>query len=348
MAREKLKILRLQLETNSSSAPYNNFTLNTRDKYSIYTISYTTAAEILQNDASIIDSQKNILKYIQNIARVIKTSNIDIVHIHSVHPGVFFIIYCLFTLKFGILKKSIITIHNSYENYSFRNKILYSVNFIFIAKVVYCSSSSFKSFPKFFTNITKSTTINNGVNLSEIRKIPGKDFSDKKIDVVFVGRFVDVKNIHNTVMLLSKFNNLKIHFVGDGPYFEEISKKYENRNFVFHGRVKRRKVYEILANSKYFISLSKTEGLPIALLEAISLGCIPIVSDINPHREILTNEEPFIELDLQMEEQHKKIKTIIENKNHSSQEHLKKIVYEKFALNEMLSHYDSLYKSIIK
>ena len=41
----------------------------------------------------------------------------------------------------------------------------------------------------------------------------------------------------------------------------------------------------LISKSKYFFSLSRYEGFGISAVEALSFGCIPILSDIKPFRE---------------------------------------------------------------
>ena len=41
----------------------------------------------------------------------------------------------------------------------------------------------------------------------------------------------------------------------------------------------------------FFVSTSKFEGNPKSVLEAMSKGCIVIASNIENHRELITNEE---------------------------------------------------------
>ena len=47
------------------------------------------------------------------------------------------------------------------------------------------------------------------------------------------------------------------------------------------------KLPNILKKSKYYLSMSKTEGSPKAMLEAIFCGCIPVVSNIPAHKDII-------------------------------------------------------------
>jgi len=57
---------------------------------------------------------------------------------------------------------------------------------------------------------------------------------------------------------------------------------------IFTGFQKGNAVHTLFHNASTYILPSELEGLPLALLEAMSHGTVPIVSDIPPHRELLS------------------------------------------------------------
>ena len=346
----KLKLLRLQLITSSSSAPFNNFTMKTIENYDIHTISFATDLKIQTESLNFFDSNGSVKKFFKNLKYVLSKNNFDIIHIHSVHCGVIFILHTFFNLNFSLLKKTIFTVHNSYENYKLRNKIFFGVVYLFIKKIVYCSESSFISFPKIFSwNKKKNLVISNGVDLNKMSSLSKVDFDLREIDFVIVGRIEPVKNIILTSKILSLFKNKIIHIVGDGGQITQVKGILKSDNVIFHGQVERNKVYEVLSRSKFFISLSKTEGLPISLLEAIFMGCVPLVSNITSHKEIINDLTEFL-IDTKCTPSEIKMyldKLINKNQFEKARNKLFEKVKTNFSLDRMLSNYDLLYKKLL-
>ncbi len=79
-------------------------------------------------------------------------------------------------------------------------------------------------------------------------------------------------------------------FVGGGelePVCRGAAEGLEN--IIIKGRVSN--VADYLQASDYYISASKAEGLPMAAIEALSVGLPCFLSDIAPHQEIVTMDE---------------------------------------------------------
>lgn len=75
----------------------------------------------------------------------------------------------------------------------------------------------------------------------------------------------------------------QLHILGDGALMERCREKAV-KNVYLHGAVK--DVLPFFQKADYYISASRSEGLPNAVLEAGMCGCRLILSDIPQHREI--------------------------------------------------------------
>lgn len=136
-----------------------------------------------------------------------------------------------------------------------------------------------------------SYAIQNGVSFNKKVQANGTPYDFKNPVYVTVGSLIPRKNVK---MLIQAFNQWKqdagssgsLVIVGDG--FERQSlEALAGEDILFTGNVDN--VADYLASADYFVSASLSEGLPNAVLEALSFGLPIILSDILPHKEI--NEE---------------------------------------------------------
>ena len=81
-------------------------------------------------------------------------------------------------------------------------------------------------------------------------------------------------------------NNIQLLVVGTGPDDEALAKQAsDDSRIIFTGATNKPKDY--LQASDYLVSSALAEGLPNTVLEALSCGLIPILSDIEPHKELV-------------------------------------------------------------
>lgn len=94
-----------------------------------------------------------------------------------------------------------------------------------------------------------------------------------------VGLIIDAfKEIEN--------NTIQLLIVGTGPDHEALAKQAsDDGRIIFTGSTSKPKDY--LQASDYLVSSALAEGLPNTVLEALSCGLIPILSDIEPHKELV-------------------------------------------------------------
>lgn len=104
---------------------------------------------------------------------------------------------------------------------------------------------------------------------------------------VFLGNLIPRKRVDLTCRffeILSDFD-MELDIVGGGEELKDLQVKYnDNPKIHFHGP--QTNVWPFIEKAHVLINLSSSEGLPNAVLEGLSAGCICILSDIEPHKEI--------------------------------------------------------------
>jgi glycosyltransferase involved in cell wall biosynthesis len=119
----------------------------------------------------------------------------------------------------------------------------------------------------------------------------------RKFDLIYVGRLEEIKQPEQVVevvdQLRKQFADIKVVMVGDGELGLELKRLVEERglekNLSFLG--KRTDVPALLAKSKVFVLTSRSEGLSIAMAEAMAAGAVPVVPDVGDLRDLIRNRE---------------------------------------------------------
>lgn len=149
-----------------------------------------------------------------------------------------------------------------------------------------------------------SHVIYNGVTLPDTNKntdyIEGLGVEPKKY-VLAVARFVPEKGLTD---LIEAFNGLKtdhqLVLAGDADHETDYSRKVKqlaqsNDRIVLTGYITGEKLKQVFSNAGLFVLPSYHEGLPIALLEALSYGLSVLVSDIPANCEVELTEKRFFQ-----------------------------------------------------
>lgn len=118
----------------------------------------------------------------------------------------------------------------------------------------------------------------------------------KKIyDLIYIGNFVDAKDLPLWIEVVREIKkeipNIKGVMLGDGPRYDDIKKmiveKELNDNIELIGRKK--DVFEYINQSKILLMTSKSEALPMAVIESMSVGVPAVVPNIGDISDIVVN-----------------------------------------------------------
>lgn len=285
-------------------------------------------------------NQKNKKK---SLNLLIKQKNIQVIHSHGIKPD----------LLASQVSKSIVKISTLHSNpledykYSFgitKGKIMARIEF-FIQRKMYtvtCSESIFKSVNK---KIPRNISfIRNGVEFPRTTTIDDKETNK----FLFIGVLNKGKNVRFLCEIFSNKNleNFCLTIVGKGPQLDDLMQLYSNKkNINFIGFVENPSVF--FDQNQHFISSSKTEGMPMVVLEALSHGMDVILSDIPSHREI---ENINSNVKIFNEDNIDDLMQIIKYTGLTSPER-KKIVDEsrkEFSASNMSARYQKLYRKLVK
>ena len=146
------------------------------------------------------------------------------------------------------------------------------------------------------------TTIYNPVDLKFInRKIHTKPkfFKKKSVEktIIAVGRLVEQKGYFNMLDIINELKNkipIKLLILGEGPLREKIEARISELNLNSHvyllGFVDN--PWSYIFNSDVYLSTSEWEGFHMTIVESMSCGVYPIVSDCDygPNEIIINNE----------------------------------------------------------
>lgn len=117
--------------------------------------------------------------------------------------------------------------------------------------------------------------------------------------ILAVGRFVREKGFHDLIEAFAGqgYKNMKLVIAGDADHADEYSEGLKRQaadaGVVLTGYIKGEKLNQVMTNAALFVLPSYHEGLPIALLEAMSYDLDVVASDIPANRIDELNEGDF-------------------------------------------------------
>tara|TARA_B100000787_G_C16198685_1_gene302926 strand:+ start:5482 stop:6474 length:993 start_codon:yes stop_codon:yes gene_type:complete len=279
-----------------------------------------------------------------------------IIHGHHVKSMTIFLIF-----NFFYNYKNIYTVHGSYLYLSKINKTLFSFVINNADFIVFVNTTLYDQLPLKIKNkiVKKYQIIFNGVeneckfeNIDVLKKY---NLDKKKTYIFHPARFVEEKN-HTIVIggfnLASKINHdLRLVLAGEGKLRPIIEAKIaelkleEKVNLI--GLIDKDEVYNFYKSAEVFIMPSVSEGLNVSFLEALSMNCKIVVSNINQFTQpVESSNFSFDELNITLADP---------NDIHSiSEAFLKSVHKEKlnlkenpFSIDNMISSYLNLYKKVL-
>ena len=161
----------------------------------------------------------------------------------------------------------------------FKKKIYFFISYfgyLFSKKIIVTTKEIKYFIIKYFRiNSVKIFVIPNYINTKKFRHLKCK----KHNSYLFVGRLSEEKNLFKIFHFMSG-SKKKLLVIGNGKLKKKLIelRKKLNIDVSFLNNIQNNKLVKIYNKFKFFILMSKYEGNPKVLLEAMSCGCICLVS----------------------------------------------------------------------
>lgn len=360
-SKENLSILHIFLAVGETSAPYNEHCLPWADKRDISICTYFGSKIIPPKTITLFEGNGSLRGFFRILKTALSEKRFDIIHTHSPHVGLLFIMGTLLARR-KYASFAVATVHDSYQNFKLRNRLMFIPVFSSFQKIICCGRASYDSFPAFYRLLAGNRlgVVQNGLDIVRVDRIASsirqQPRQTRDFTVTAISRLVDIKNPFSILSAFQKSadRNSRLVYIGDGPLryslVAESRLTFTEKQIEFTGLIPREKVFEHLQNTDLFVSSSRGEGLPVAVLEAMACCCPVILSDIPPHREIAKGVN-FIPL-IQAEDVAGFTRKIGEFREMSISERkeiglkCRKLVEQRFSLPAMHTGYAEVYAQI--
>jgi len=356
----RLSILHIILVLKPTNGQYNEHCLPLMDKRDITICTFFKSDITPPSAITLFDGDNTIRGFFRAARAALMKREYDIIHVHTPHAGVLLL---LALFMFGMYKKlipsTVHTVQNSYENFKFRNKLLFIPSFIFFRQMVFCSHASYESFPGFYKWLAadRMHVVQNGVDLNRIDHIAKSKpaVHNEHFTIATVG-LIKIKNPTTVLDATYQYNNqdTKLTFLGEGSLRPVLMQTVERlglqQKVQLTGMIARDKVFEYFTRADLFVSASWGEGLPVAVMEAMACGRPVVLSDIPPHREIAEGVDfiPLLKPDdvTGFAKEIKKFREMSPSERAVIGQKCRKLIEDRFSLPIMHAGYQEIYAQI--
>lgn len=287
---------------SETSMPWNEFVLyrykhNQELKQYVIVCATKKDSDNVPNDLDVTFTgfqAKKIRQVMKRILSECKAQHMDyVLHLHQIKSAAFFNLSTLFC---GYAKKTLFTVHNQFMAYNIQNKLASVFNSLCAKRVNNVSFASYTAYPEIVKKIKKDrmSYIDNGVDIERIDGILSSHIRQKGSvkRFVYAARMIPVKN-HS--FLIDVFHEIQDDYelilIGAedaaGAVRKRVNEYGMSDRVVMKGLIPRNELFSELSDCDVYVSPSAVEGLPVSVLEAMAVGLPVVVSDIEPHKEIL-------------------------------------------------------------
>lgn len=192
-------------------------------------------------------------------------------------------------------------------------------------------------------------------NAVAVDEIPPKKRGNRKKTLLYFGRLDANKGLDRIVEACRSVKEAGLDFPfncygagPDGKAFIDGMLEVLGDDFHYGGVVTGEEKWRVLAENDIFLLPSKYEGLPMALLEAMAAGCVPVVSNVGSIGTVVEDGVNGIFVD--EENLADRLGSLLSNRHDlfSMSEAARATIREKFDIGDYLERLNGIYKAVGK
>lgn len=357
----RLRVLHVLLSIGETSAPYNEHCLAMADRRQLGICTYFRPAVTPPASIEPFAGDGSVRGFVRALRAALTARTYDIVHVHAPQAALVLLVLRPWMPR-RVSRSTVYTVHNSFGNYRPRNRAMLIPIFAGARRIVCCSGVARDSLPALFRRVAGSRlrVVQNGVDVERVDRVvgglPARDPS-APFAVISIGQLIERKN---PLVVLRAFAQAdrghgRLVLVGQGLLGDRLLA--ESRAMGVDGRVEltglipRDEVYPRLTRGDVFVSASRGEGLPVAVLEAMACRRPVILSDIPPHREIAAGVEviPLLAPDdvAGFARELRRLRSMSVAERAAIGERCRRIAVDRFSVQAMHQGYERVYAEVL-
>ena len=300
-------MLHVILNLGHTNGQYNEHCLPMIGKRDISIVTYFPPHLTPPPPIKLFAGDGSLKGFLRVLRAALDADEYDVIHDHAPQSGSLVVLGLIALGRILRVRSSMVyTVQDSFYDYSRRNQLLMVVALMGYRRIVFCSRAAYDSVPAVWRWAIRGrwTVVQNGADIDRVDAAlaaANVRRDDSGFAVVSVARLEPVKDLETLIDAFAEAADprSRLVLIGAGSLEGELKRRAESTEaeVVFTGLIPRDAVFLRCAGADLLVSTSHGEGLPVAVIEAMAAGCMVVLSDIAPHRELADGADfiPLVE-----------------------------------------------------